>query len=196
VAAGAEQRDEATERESQENRRPNDFRARRHPAGLLTASKHRDPDASCAARQSQPQEKLLNHINDWLGMMGGMKQIVAILMPVAIVFIALYFRHQRQVSLHETIKHLADKGMPVPKDLLDPPSPDWAGGGRPRRSPFFGAMTTLGVGVGLVILFYALGMGGLWGVGALVATIGVAQLIALAIERRSSDAKRPDRDAG
>lgn len=139
----------------------------------------------------------MNNLDQWSGLMGVMIPIVAILMPVAIVFIALYFRHQRQVSLHETIKHLADKGMPVPKDLLDPPARNWnSPDGRQRRSPFFGAMTMLGVGLGLVVLFYAMGMGGLWGVGALVATIGVAQLIALAIERRSADAKRLDQDAG
>ena len=55
----------------------------------------------------------MNNLDQWSGLMGVMIPIVAILMPVAIVFIALYFRHQRQVSLHETIKHLADKGMPA-----------------------------------------------------------------------------------
>ena len=132
-------------------------------------------------------------MDQWLGLLGITIPIVAILMPVAIVFIALYFRHQRQVSLHATIKHLADKGMPIPKDLLDPPGQDWnaVDGTRVRRSPLFGAMTVLGVGVGLMVLFYALGMGGLWGVGALVATIGVAQLIALAIERRGPKSADP-----
>ena len=135
-------------------------------------------------------------MNEWIGVMGVAVPIVAILMPVAIVFIALYFRHQRQVSLHETIKHLADKGMPVPKDLLDPPSRNRnAGEGRQRNSPLFGAMTTFGAGIGIGIFFYAMGWGGLWGVGALVATIGVAQLIALAIERRAPAAPRADHDA-
>jgi hypothetical protein len=140
----------------------------------------------------------LDNISDWFGVIGAIVPVVAILMPVAIVFVALYFRHQRQVSLHETIKHLADKGMPVPKDLLDPPgrnanatSGDWQ-----RRSPFFSAMTVLGVGLGLMVFFYAMGWGGLWGVGALVAIIGVSQLIALAIERRASQAKPVDQDPG
>jgi len=138
----------------------------------------------------------LNDLHEWFNVLGVMIPIVAILMPVAIVFIALYFRHQRQVSLHETIKHLADKGMPVPKDLLDPPGQHWNvdAGGRPRRSPLFGAMTVFGVGIGLMIFFYAMGLGGLWGVGALVATIGVAQLIALALERRAPSARRSDQD--
>ncbi|MEP7098894.1 MAG: DUF6249 domain-containing protein [Burkholderiales bacterium] len=138
----------------------------------------------------------MNNLNEWVGVIGVVVPIVAILMPVAIVFIALYFRHQRQVSLHATIKHLADKGMPVPKDLLDPPGRDWdTKHGRPRRSPFFGAMTMLGVGVGLIVLFRAMGLGGLWGVGALVAIIGIAQLIALAIERLAGGTKRPDEAA-
>lgn len=139
----------------------------------------------------------MNNIYEWSSILGLTIPIVAILMPVAIVFIALYFRHQRQVSLHETIKHLADKGMPVPKDLLDPPAQKWSAdaGGRQRRSPLFGAMTVFGVGIGLMIFFYAMGLGGLWGVGALVATIGVAQLIALAIERRAPATTRTDHDA-
>ena len=141
----------------------------------------------------------MHSLYEWSGLLGLVIPIVAIMMPVAIVFIALYFRHQRQVSLHETIKHLADKGMPVPKDLLDPPVPSLhsdAVGGHQRRSPLFGAMTVFGVGVGLMVFFYAMGMGGLWGVGALVATIGVAQLIALAIERRSPSTPRTEQDAG
>jgi Domain of unknown function (DUF6249) len=143
-----------------------------------------------------PQENPLNDFHEWPSILGVMIPIVAIMMPVAIVFIALYFRHQRQVSLHETIKHLADKGMPVPKDLLDPPAQNGNldADDRQRRSPFFSAMTVLGIGIGLMLFFYAMGMGGLWGVGALVATIGVAQLIALAIERRSTVAKPVDQD--
>jgi amino acid transporter len=127
-------------------------------------------------------------MGQWTAILGVAIPIVAILMPVAIVFIALYFRHQRQVSLHETIKHLADKGMPVPKDLLDPPSRWGDGNGtRRRHSPFFGAMTVLGVGIGLMLFFFIMEMRGLWGIGALVATIGLVQLIALAFERRSVD---------
>ena len=54
---------------------------------------------SPAAPKIATLEKLLNNMNEWVGVMGVAVPIVAILMPVAIVFIALYFRHQRQVSL-------------------------------------------------------------------------------------------------
>jgi hypothetical protein len=107
--------------------------------------------------------------------------VVAILMPVLIVFIALYFKHQRQLQVLETVRYLADKGLPVPKDLLDPPA-------RQKGSPLSVALTTIGVGVGLIIFFRVMDMGGLWGIGALTVCIGAAQLLAFLLERKRQPA--------
>ena len=56
---------------------------------------------------------------------GGLPQVLgvliglcSVLMPVAIVFIVLYFRHRRSIETLATVRYLADKGLPVPADLL------------------------------------------------------------------------------
>ena len=122
--------------------------------------------------------------------LGVMVGLCAVLMPVAIVFIVLHFRHRRAAETLATVRYLADKGMPVPADLLrsgkdDRPASD-------PRSMLLTSLSTLGAGVGLMIFFYTwTPMRFLWGIGALVAIIGVAQLIGLWLTRKPA----PD-DAG
>lgn len=111
--------------------------------------------------------------------------VVAILMPIAIVLIALTFAHKFQERKHETIVGLLEKGLPVPKELLSPT--------RREGSPFMRAMTLVGVGVG-VTAFLAAMFGtdhGLWASGLIPLAIGVAQLIALKIEPRREDVAPP-----
>ena len=111
--------------------------------------------------------------------------VVAILMPIAIVLIALTFAHKFQERKHETIVGLLEKGLPVPKELLSPT--------RREGSPFMRAMTLVGVGVG-VTAFLAAMFGtdhGLWASGLIPLAIGIAQLIALKLEPRREDVAPP-----
>lgn len=39
-------------------------------------------------------------------------------MPVAIVGIALYFKHRRNRMLHETLRAMVEKGVPIPPELI------------------------------------------------------------------------------
>jgi hypothetical protein len=104
--------------------------------------------------------------------------MVSMLFPIAIVFIVMHFRHRRTQQVHDTVKHLADKGLPIPPELLDPPRID-----RVSESARFRAITLLGVGVGLALMFYLLNLKFLIGIGALLLCIGVAQLVALRFEK-------------
>ena len=108
--------------------------------------------------------------------------VIAILLPALIVFIVLYYKHQRSEKLFETVRKLAEAGQPVPRELLDPPVES-----KPADSPLFRAITLLGVGFGLALMFYVMGFRWLMGVGGLMICIGAAQLLALAIERRWPD---------
>ncbi|NRF66071.1 hypothetical protein HLB44_03610 [Aquincola sp. S2] len=105
---------------------------------------------------------------------------VALLLPALIVWVVLHFRRQRDEQLFATVRHLAERGLPVPRELIDPPSEQEGRGG----SPLFRAITLVGVGLGLVLLFWLMGMHFLIGVGLMVMCIGAAQLVALWIERR------------
>jgi Flp pilus assembly protein TadB len=102
--------------------------------------------------------------------------------PVVIVFVVLHFRQRQREQLYETVKHFADRGMPVPRELLDPPR-------QPRSAvtPRFYAITLIGAGAGLALMFWSLDLLFLLGIGGLVACIGIAQLIAWRLDRNDEE---------
>jgi hypothetical protein len=104
--------------------------------------------------------------------LGGMVSLIAIIVLV------LDFRHRRTQQLHETVTRLAEKGLPVPPELLSPPLP---------KSRLRGALTLVGLGLGLIALFIAQGDSSNWGVGAVPLAIGLAQLVAWKLENGQSD---------
>jgi Domain of unknown function (DUF6249) len=108
--------------------------------------------------------------------------LAGIALPLAVLVVVLQFRERQRKQLYDTVKHYADRGMPVPRELLDPP----------RRSslntPRYGAFTVIGLGLGLALMFWALELPSLVGIGGLLVCVGVAQLIALALDAR--DAQR------
>ncbi len=114
--------------------------------------------------------------------------LAGIALPVIIIIVVLHFRQQQREKLYETVKHFADRGMPVPRELLDPP--------RARQDDIFGsarfrAITLIGTGVGLALMFWLLELAFLTGIGALLVCIGVAQLIAVRLDRRDHPVAPP-----
>lgn len=104
-----------------------------------------------------------------------------------IVYIELHFKHKRAERVLETLKHLADRGLPAPASLLDLVDDSlFESGRRSRRSPWANAINTVGAGVGLVVMFWMIGLKFLIGVGALVICVGVAQLLAQWVETRQA----------
>ena len=112
--------------------------------------------------------------------------LAGIALPVIIVFIVLHFRQRQREELYETVKHFADRGMPVPKELLDPPQPPKKD--KVTETARFYAITLIGVGIGLVLMFWGMGLERLIGIGALVGCIGIAQLVAIRLDRRERSA--------
>ena len=111
--------------------------------------------------------------------------LAGIVLAGFIVYITLRFRQERTERVLETIRHLADRGLPAPPNLLELTE----GTTGTSRSPLYSAITLLGVGVGLMLMFWLLGLKFLIGIGAFLACIAIAQLIALRIERpRDADA--------
>ena len=103
--------------------------------------------------------------------LGGMVSLIAIIVLV------MDYRHRRTQQLHDTVTRLAEKGLPIPPELLTPPVP---------KSRLRGALTLVGLGVGLIALFIAQGDGN-WGVGAVPLAIGLAQLVAWKLENGQND---------
>jgi len=111
--------------------------------------------------------------------------LAGIAFPLVVIFIVLHFRERQREKLYETVKHFADRAMPVPRELLEPTQPQR----RPAVTLRYIAITLIGVGVGVMLMFWTFELPALMGIGGLVVCIGVAQLIALALDAR--DARRP-----
>lgn len=110
--------------------------------------------------------------------------LAGIALPVILVFVVLHFRERQRQQLYETVKHFADRGLPVPRELLDPPRPQ-----RPSAlaTPRFWAFTLIGTGLGLALMFAMMDLAFLMGIGGLLVCIGLAQLVALHLDRSDAD---------
>ncbi len=114
--------------------------------------------------------------------------LVSLFIPVLLVWLVMDYRQRRALALYETVKQFAERGQPVPPELLDPPRKHQQSG----DTPLFRAITLIGVGVGLAVMFWLLDLRFLIGIGALLGCIGLAQIIALRIERApASSTERP-----
>jgi hypothetical protein len=95
-------------------------------------------------------------------------------LPLLIIAIVLYYKHRKNRLLHETIARLAEKGLPVPPELLRPPAHSHAG--------LRGGLMLVGLGIALVAFFGQIR--GPWSIGLIPGLIGVALIVAWAIESR------------
>ena len=102
--------------------------------------------------------------------------LVSLGLPVLLVAIILYYKHRKLRMTHETIARLAEKGLPVPPELLDPPRRGYSG--------LRGGLVLVALGVGLAIFF--LEIGAPWSIGLIPGLMGVALLIGWSIERAST----------
>ena len=96
------------------------------------------------------------------------------------VAIILYYKHRRNALNHDTIAKLAEKGLPVPPELLAP---------QRTRSSLRGGLVLLGLG--LALSFYAWERGMPWSVGLIPGFMGIALLIAWRLEERPAQPRDP-----
>lgn len=119
------------------------------------------------------------------GIMPMVIAVSGILAPVLIVGVVLWFRHQKQEALYALVRDMATKGLPIPRELLDPPARSMG----PTR--LAAALTLVGAGAGLAVMFWTMKSDELVGIGALPGLIGVGQLVALALESRLAGRREP-----
>src|SRR5437867_1664630 len=119
---------------------------------------------------------------DWGPVVGPMLPIIAVLAvfgsPVAILGLFFYFRHRRNRMLHETLRTMVEKGVPIPPELLA------CGGGalanslnaaRRGMNDLRNGLILIGLGVGVMALGYKAGFSKL---GLIPLFIGVAMIAA------------------
>ena len=103
--------------------------------------------------------------------------LVSFGLPLLLVAIVLIYKHRKLRITHETIVRLAEKGVPVPPELLAL---------RTRNPGLRGGLVLIGLGIGLSIFFLQAGNAA-WSIGLIPGLMGVALLIAWAIESKSRD---------
>ncbi len=106
-----------------------------------------------------------------------MGMLVTFGLPLLLVALILYYKHRKARITHETIVSLAEKGLPVPPELIDPPR------NQGRDPGLRGGLILIGLGVGLALFFREVGAP--WSIGFIPGLMGVALLLAWAIERRN-----------
>lgn len=112
--------------------------------------------------------------------------LAAIVLPLLILWVVLHYRERQRSKLYDTVKYFADRGMPVPRELLDPPQDQRPAFGTPR----FRAFTTIGTGLGVALMFAFMDLRFLMGIGGLLVFIGLAQLVALHLDEKDAEKAR------
>ena len=111
--------------------------------------------------------------NEALVAMLGM--VVSFGLPVLLVGMILWFKQRKLRMIHETVLRLAEKGLPVPPELLVPPSN--------RRAGLRGGLVLVGLGVALSVFLEEVGAP--WSIGLIPGLMGLGLLIAAWVESRS-----------
>ena len=99
--------------------------------------------------------------------------------PVLIVAFIMYFGFSKSRMQHRTIRMLAEKGQPIPADLLAPPAPAVR-----QRSDMRRGIVLVMVGIALMICFGAWNEweGGAWAIGVIPFVIGLGYLLVWKLE--------------
>ena len=105
--------------------------------------------------------------------------------PLACLGLILGFKAHRLRMTHETIRQLAEKGLPVPPELLSPPNRGLVHG------TLAGGLVLVATGLGLGIFMAQVNAP--WSIGLIPGLIGAALLVAWMVESRE---RRKDRSPG
>ncbi len=113
------------------------------------------------------------HANEPLLAVLGM--VMSFAVPLLMVAVILYYKHRRMKLIHETIARLAERGLPVPPELVDPP--------RARHFGLRAGLVLVALGIALAAFFFE--SGGPASIGLIPGLMGLALLVAWMVERRS-----------
>jgi hypothetical protein len=103
--------------------------------------------------------------------------LVGLGLPIVLVATVLFYKHRKLRISHDTITRLAEKGLPIPPELMEPPRRGSAG--------LRGGLVLVALGIALSVFFAGWGPG--WSIGLIPGLMGVALLIAWKIESKSRD---------
>ena len=126
---------------------------------------------------------------NFTGALALMIPIIAIVMgcsiPMVIVGLLLYFRHRKNKMLHETVRTMVDKGVPIPPEMFKSAGNDSMEEGRtnrPRNDLRTGLILTC-LGVGIVLFIGKPG----W----IILFLGVAFLLIASFDKKNKNDNQP-----
>ena len=105
-----------------------------------------------------------------------MGMLVSFGLPLALVALILVYKQRRQRMAHETILRLAEKGLPIPPELIEPPR---------RASTAMRAGLVL-IALGIALAIFLREVGGPWSIGLIPGLMGAALLLSWYLEKRSA----------
>ena len=110
--------------------------------------------------------------------------------PVLIVALIMYFGFSKNRALHRTVRMMAEKGQPIPPELLAPPTPAVK-----QRSDMRRGVVLCMIGVGIMIFFGAVNdwEGGSWAIGVIPFVIGLGYLLVWKLEGGTKNEIPPPR---
>jgi len=116
--------------------------------------------------------------------------LLALCIPIIHILMGGVVRIRRHQQLHETIRHMVEKGLPVPEELINAvvsgnvSSPKtWS-----PTSQLRSGIINIFIGLGLMVLLFTAGPTEWlwWGIGALPFIIGIGFLVIWRIESKKS----------
>jgi Domain of unknown function (DUF6249) len=157
---------------------------------VATDSKPDEKNSAKAETQPTPTENgaavlaARNQVEISRNMGDTVTQVVAIIagcsIPIAFVAVIglyLFFRHRKNIMLHDTLRAMIDKGTPIPPELLHSPQSNQAR--RPRNDFRTGLIL---VGIGAALEFSGSGRAGM-----IVLFMGFAFLLVTLFDKRRSN---------
>ena len=113
--------------------------------------------------------------------------IVALMIPIVAIIMGIQAKMRREQLLHETLRQLADKGQPLPPELLAQLTGDPSGRAdavkRGRTVSLQVGAVNLAVGLALALMFSLMNPNSwLWTIGCLPGFIGLALLVVWWVE--------------
>lgn len=114
--------------------------------------------------------------------------ILSLLIPIVAIVAHYVSKTSNERQRHETIRELVRAGQPIPPELLDAPESEGQRARREQANPnrmLVPALINIAVGVGLMVMFYAMSPASwLWSIGLLPALIGLGLAVYWNVERK------------
>jgi hypothetical protein len=115
---------------------------------------------------------------------GLMIPIIAICIPIVAIVAGIRMKMAREQLMHETVRQLAERGQPIPPELLNAQLREAKPGGWTPAANLRGGAINTAVGLGLILMFSVMQPGSwLWSIGCIPLFIGIALLLLWRMER-------------